>query len=74
MEQTDREILQNLLARRIGNVVNETISGREVDGDISISVMVESPDYYLDEKGNGHSGRLITVVVDFMEESDDDED
>lgn len=71
MEREDREILQGLIAKRVGKVVNDIIGKeKDLDEDIRVEVFVEQPSCYVDDKGETHTGRLITVMVDFIEETD----
>ena len=73
MEDTGRKILENLLARRVGQAVYDVLSEEKTfDEDVHIDVVVDTPSCYLDDVGKIHSGRLITVVVEFMREEDED--
>ncbi len=75
MEKTDMEIMQNLLAQRIGKVVAQVVGKVEaLDEDIHIDVDVNTPSCYADDNGMIHTGRLITVCVAFAREEDIDED
>ena len=74
MENTDKEILRNLLSRRIGQVVNEIISNEQsLDEDVRICVSVDAPSCYIDDTGKLHTGRLIVVDVCFTEDEGDED-
>lgn len=75
MEETDRKILQNMLARKVGKAVNDVIVKLgDFDEDIQVRAIVDKPSCYVDDSGTTHFGRLITIEVDIIEEAVDDED
>lgn len=74
MESTDRNILKNLLAKRVGQAVRNCLDGNPCDEDIDILVSVENKSYYIDDDGRHHSGGIITVAIDFYEGDGGDED
>lgn len=74
MEQTDRKILQNLIAQRVARVISQIVNKECLDADIHVEVTVGTPSCYVDDMGESHTGKLITVEVDLIEEVDEDED
>ena len=75
MEETDKKILQNMLAMCVGRAVNGVLcKEKSLDEDIHIDVVVDTPSCYVDDKGETHTGKLITVVVDFISGEDGDDD
>lgn len=73
MEQADRQILQHTLAKRIGGAVSEIVRKEQgLDEDIRIEVFVENPSCYYDDNGKMHTGKIVTVMVDFIEEDDEE--
>lgn len=74
MDDIDKKIIQKNLARRVGLLVNEIVGGKDIDEDVSISILVDTPSCYVDDAGVSHSGRLITVDVAFASEEDCGED
>lgn len=74
MDSTDRKILQNLLARRVGKAVYDSIKSEDFEESLSISVEVNTPTCYIDGNGEVRNERIITVFVDFLHSSENDED
>lgn len=73
MEKEDRQILQHTIAKRVGGVVSEIVrKERGLDEDIRIEVFVENPSCYYDDRGEVHTGGVVTVMVDFIEEDDEE--
>lgn len=73
MEQEDRKILQYRIASNVGKMVSEIIRKEQaLDDDVHIAVLVEHPTCYIDDLGEAHTGKLITVAVDFIEEEEED--
>lgn len=73
MESEDRQILQHTIAKRIGACVSEIVQKEKMlDEDIHIEVFVENPSCYYDDKGEMHTGQIVTVMVDFIEEDDEE--
>ena len=74
MEKIDREILRRNIAKHVGNVVRDIVNKEQfLDDDIRVEVFVETPSCYVDDNGETHTGRLISVMVDFSEDMEDDE-
>ena len=74
MENEDRQILQHAIARSVGKAVSDIIQKEQcLYEDIRIEVFVENPSCYYDDNGEMHTGKIVTVMVDFSEE-DDEED
>ena len=73
MEKEDRQILQHTIANRVGKVVSEVVRKEQgLDEDVRIEVFVENPSCYYDDNGEMHTGKIVTVMVDFIEEDDEE--
>lgn len=73
MDREDREILQHTIASRVGKVVCEIIRKEEcLEEDVHIDVFVGQPSCYFDDKGEMHTGKVITVAVDVIEDDEED--
>ena len=73
MDYTDRKIFTAELTKRIGSAIHALVEKYDVTDTIMVEAIVDTPAGYVDDKGNVHGGRLITVFVDFDEDYDDDE-
>lgn len=74
MEKTDREILQNVLAQRVGKVVSEIVKNTDgIADDIAVGAFVETPTCYYDDNGERHTGKLITVNVEFIDDMEEED-
>ena len=74
MDETDRKIVTNLLAKQIGEAVSKWMARNGIEDGVQAHAFVETPTCYIDEKGEMHTGRLIPVNVDFLDEDDEDDD
>ena len=72
MDSVDKEISKNQLAKKLGKVVNEWLSVNDVRKPFVIEVLVDTPTCYYDERGCSHDGRLITINMESLSESDDE--
>lgn len=75
MEESDKDILRNLLAQRVGKVVGQTVLKMDgLDVDVHVEALVSTPSCYMDDKGEMHTGKLVSVVVIFSEEGEEDDE
>lgn len=74
MDETDRRIIADQLAKQVGRIVSRCYEKDGFDEDMSVEVSVETPTCYFDENGAPHNGRIVIVDVSFAGEEDEDDD
>lgn len=74
MDTSDMLIIENELAVSLGAVVRRWLEKNGVDGSVSADVEVSYPSCYVDDRGESHSGPLITVNVVLSGDDIEDED
>lgn len=74
MDDTDKKIIADQLAKQVGKIVSSCYEKGGLDEDVSVEVSVETPTCYFDENGVPHNGRIVIVDVGFSVEGESDED
>lgn len=75
MEISDKDILRNVMARKVGKLVFKMLSEEpSYDGDLSVHVMASTPTCYIGDDGEIKKGRVIVVNVEFLDSEGEEED
>ena len=74
MDDDDKLINKNLIARQIGRSVSEWVKKNSIEEDVYVVAEVSHPTLYVDEDGVTHTGPLIKVNVEMADDDDDDDD
>lgn len=73
MDDDDKLINKNLIARQIGRAVSEWVKKNSIEEDVYVVAEVSRPTLYVDEDGVTHTGSLIKVNVEMADDDEDDD-
>lgn len=74
MDDDDKLINKNLIARQIGRAVSEWVKKNSIEEDVYVVAEVSRPTLYVDEDGVTHTVPLIKVNVEMADDDDDEDD
>ena len=77
MDYSDKKILEHQLSVPIGRAVNKWAKENDIRGNVVANVVLQQPSCYVDECGLCHTGNLIVVNCEIVDDDvigDDDDD
>ena len=74
MDESDKKILENAIAVPIGKAVCKWAKMHNIDQPVIVHASVTQPSCYIDEQGVSHTGNLIVVDCDIVNEEESDDD
>lgn len=72
MDSDDKKILENEMSVKVARMVRKWCDDNEVYDPVVVHATVSHPSCYLDDAGVIHTGSLIAVDCDIVDDDDDD--